>query len=456
MPTEREKRSRPRGPGTPVDLPAPKGELSASFSHRTHATMAMVAVSAVLLFTGLAYRHVQDSAQAGALAQAQTYAALLATAKDGHLADIADDLRARRDELYAVGIVTPEGHLSAVRPERRTLRSALQAGLAHPQQAVNTTIALGDEHQFVWSVTVPLQPTNLAASQWVAVLLPREPVLMRLLGVLACVALAMLGFAALGAALLSSWFNRRVVGALRELTRLTEPDEPMGAWARSASVCAWHETHAVGRSFRSLYERTRAAERQLSEVKRTTREQLRACEVGFERQLQRVKDQTLVDPLTGLRNRRFLETELERLVAQLRCEEREFSLVMIDVDNFKTHNDTFGHSAGDELLRFIGDLLRGALRSNDAAIRYGGDEFMLLLSDVDAQQSVLITERITHLFQQYTRRFDSAKPPTLSAGVVAGSRASRCDFAGLMGRADAALYAAKHRGKNAVVAAPAA
>ena len=92
-----------------------------------------------------------------------------------------------------------------------------------------------------------------------------------------------------------------------------------------------------------------------------------------------LREQTIRDPLTGLFNRRYLDESLERELSRAARDKRPLSLLMIDIDSFKKLNDTYGHPAGDEVLRRLGELIRNGARNADLPCRYGGEEFLLCL-----------------------------------------------------------------------------
>jgi diguanylate cyclase (GGDEF)-like protein/PAS domain S-box-containing protein len=191
----------------------------------------------------------------------------------------------------------------------------------------------------------------------------------------------------------------------------------------------------------------------------TTRQQL-AVAVGETIKLslynlklrEELREQAIHDPLTGLCNRRYLEENLARELHRARRRNSPLCVAMLDLDKFKPFNDTFGHDAGDSLLRQFGQVLREKLRKSDISCRYGGDEFVLLLPDsslTDAQRRV---EQIRVLVKELQIRHGG--PPldtiTVSAGV-AGAPEHNSTAAELIHAADNAMYAAKQAGGNRVV-----
>ena len=125
-------------------------------------------------------------------------------------------------------------------------------------------------------------------------------------------------------------------------------------------------------------------------------------------------------------------------------------MVLIDVDNFKSFNDDFGHTVGDAVLYNVASMLKGRSRSSDLVSRYGGEEFAVILPNTDLDGACLVAERFRDTMERATYE---DRRVTLSVGVAAFSETCSTHMA-LLDQADRALYAAKRRGRNLVVAAP--
>jgi diguanylate cyclase (GGDEF)-like protein len=159
------------------------------------------------------------------------------------------------------------------------------------------------------------------------------------------------------------------------------------------------------------------------------------------------------DALTGLANRHHLEQELRKLWAMPEQDVSPVSVVLVDVDHFKKLNDRYGHAAGDLCLKRIAAVLTAELRgSDDHAVRYGGEEFLLLLPNMDLVGAMRVAERIRRTIEKAAMPNEGAGVRgivTVSCGVAASSIADLTAIE-LIAAADSTLYAAKHKGRNQV------
>ncbi len=162
------------------------------------------------------------------------------------------------------------------------------------------------------------------------------------------------------------------------------------------------------------------------------------------------EDQTYHDPLTGVYNRRFLSSYLEKLMLWSKRNNAEIGCAMMDIDHFKKINDQFGHEKGDEVIIFFISMLRKVVRPSDVLIRYGGEEFLLVISNATQEMMIAVSERILANFEKESTG-SLGIHVTCSAGVAVWKpNENQSLFAKLIEHADAALYKAKNSGRNRV------
>ncbi len=161
--------------------------------------------------------------------------------------------------------------------------------------------------------------------------------------------------------------------------------------------------------------------------------------------LMRERGLSRTDALTGLLNSRAFYEEGARALALCRRKGRPVTLAYIDLDNFKTVNDTLGHQAGDDLLQRIAGLLRASIRPSDLCSRLGGDEFAVLLPDADSREAHVALERIRSLLSE--RSAEHRCPVTSSIGAVTFLTVPE-KLETMLSEADSRMYAAKQAGKN--------
>ena len=169
--------------------------------------------------------------------------------------------------------------------------------------------------------------------------------------------------------------------------------------------------------------------------------------------VQKSAEMAITDGLTGLFNRRYMEMHLASLVEQAASRGKPIAVLIIDIDHFKAVNDTYGHDAGDEVLREFALRIRKAIRNIDLACRYGGEEFVIVMPETDVAVATMVAERLRRriatepfAIEQGARQLTV----TISIGLAALADAND-NAAAILKRADTALYRAKNEGRNRVV-----
>jgi diguanylate cyclase (GGDEF)-like protein len=165
--------------------------------------------------------------------------------------------------------------------------------------------------------------------------------------------------------------------------------------------------------------------------------------------------QAVRDPLTGLYNRRYMQEFLEGELQRSRRQRRPLCLLMLDLDRFKRFNDRFGHAAGDDILRALGDTLLHGIRPDDVACRLGGEEFVIVLPECALVQAKSRAEEICRRIKQTStlRHREESDPVTVSIGVAAYDANGASTVPLLLKFADEAMYQAKRDGGDRVAVA---
>ena len=172
----------------------------------------------------------------------------------------------------------------------------------------------------------------------------------------------------------------------------------------------------------------------------------------IQKYIKEVEHLNIIDPLTGLYNRRFLENYLTNFKTQHEQENEYISLLMIDIDFFKKVNDTYGHDVGDKVIKTTAKVLQKTIRKSDLAIRYGGEEFLVLLHFADDYAATIVANKISKAFKKITFQAgnNTTFSKTLSIGIAVYPKHTD-DLAECIKLADIALYSAKTTGRNKVV-----
>ncbi len=172
---------------------------------------------------------------------------------------------------------------------------------------------------------------------------------------------------------------------------------------------------------------------------------------------QEIQQLAVRDGLTGLYNYRYFRQQIERIVQHAKRYGSPLSMLMIDLDNFKTYNDSYGHLKGDLILKEVAALLLAHTRASDLVARYGGEEFAVLLPETSEEHAHSVGEKIRQVIEEHPFALTAGESPkslTISVGIASSSGDTSADV--LIQRADEALYRAKEAGKNRVVMSKAA
>jgi diguanylate cyclase (GGDEF)-like protein len=162
---------------------------------------------------------------------------------------------------------------------------------------------------------------------------------------------------------------------------------------------------------------------------------------------------TIIDGLTQVFNKRYLLEFLDREMARCLRHGRSLSLVIFDIDHFKKINDSFGHLAGDYVLRELASALKSRIRKEECFARYGGEEFALVLPETGHENTVFLADKLRKIIEQHQFVFEGKRIPVTFSGGVADLAPGHADALAFIKAADARLYEAKHRGRNQVVGA---
>jgi diguanylate cyclase len=195
--------------------------------------------------------------------------------------------------------------------------------------------------------------------------------------------------------------------------------------------------------------RMQEANHQLEEKLEASREDIQA----LQRDLDDVRREAMLDPLTKIYNRKHFDDGMLKAVAEARNGDSPLSLMLIDIDHFKRFNDTWGHQTGDQVLRLVAMTLKSNIKGKDIAARYGGEEFAAILPDTDLEGAIILADNIRKAVQakELLKRSTNEKLGRITASFGVAHFRKDDTPVSLIERADRCLYAAKHAGRNKVV-----
>jgi len=169
------------------------------------------------------------------------------------------------------------------------------------------------------------------------------------------------------------------------------------------------------------------------------------------RLIEKLGDLALTDPLTKIHNRRYLDLYMEKAIPLCQRQGHPLTMIIFDIDHFKTINDTYGHIAGDMILKKVVKVIKGIIRDSDVFVRTGGEEFILILPNCPLEQGTKLAERIRKAIESTKFTYKETRIwVTISMGITEYIKGQ--DLTQFFDRADQALYRAKKSGRNRVVA----
>jgi diguanylate cyclase (GGDEF)-like protein len=352
---------------------------------------------------------------------------------------------ATRLDAALIGLVNNDGQLLAVHPSDRRFHELYAQSADKRPDLVRTVLCQkgGKPTSCLLSSAVVLHPTQSRPIATLVLALPESSIVPPVSG-WGYGLLLIVSFAGIWMAVLVL-LSRKIVEPLRRLAGLTSETLNDGIQDVPRSN---REILRITQLFEELADEIHNWRSEASDLKYTVETRVDARTRRITSALSRAEKRSWTDALTGCWNRRVLDERLQAIVNAQREAGQHLALAIFDVDNFKALNDSLGHQAGDELLAFVGQLLRTSIRDEDLAVRYGGDEFILVLLGTTAQQAAKIVDRILSLFRQRAPLVGVEQQPSLSVGVVATDQHNVKRADQLLTLADNALYEAKKSGKN--------
>jgi diguanylate cyclase len=250
----------------------------------------------------------------------------------------------------------------------------------------------------------------------------------------------------------------RVIGEIDDVMRLINDALGMSA-SYDASLSGASERLSVAENrdqVKSVVDQLVKSTREMRDINKALEERLTLSKSeisDLQQSLEAIRAESLTDPLTGLGNRKYFDRMIEMAVQTALADGEPLSLLMFDIDHFKSFNDSYGHLTGDQVLRLVGMSLKQTIKGQDITARYGGEEFAVVLPNTALRQALTVADHIRRAVMAKELKKKSTGEilgrVTISVGVSMLKPDDDTDT--LIERADACLYAAKRNGRNRVI-----
>ena len=209
-------------------------------------------------------------------------------------------------------------------------------------------------------------------------------------------------------------------------------------------------------SMKALAERLLIETRRMQETNRSLEQKLEASRddiASLQRDLDDVRRESMLDPLTKIANRKSFDEGIDAAIADAIGSKDPLCLMLLDIDHFKNFNDTYGHQTGDQVLRLVAMTLKSNIKGKDLAARYGGEEFVAILPSTDLEGAMIVAENIRKAIQakELLKRSTNEKLGRITASFGVAAFHPSDTSVSLIERADRCLYGAKHAGRNKVI-----
>jgi len=250
----------------------------------------------------------------------------------------------------------------------------------------------------------------------------------------------------------------RVIGEIDDVMRLIGDALGMSASYDATLSGATDKLSSAetGHQVKAIVETLVKSTREMRDTNKALEERLMLSKTeisSLQQSLEAIRAESLTDPLTGLGNRKYFDRSIEMAVQNVLATGEPLSLLMFDIDHFKSFNDSYGHLTGDQVLRLVGMSLKQTIKGQDITARYGGEEFAVVLPNTALRQALTVADHIRRAVMSKELKKKSTGEilgrVTISVGVSMLKPGDDTDS--LIERADACLYAAKRNGRNRVV-----